>query len=71
MDDDAWIAKWLDAVSDGSVTMSQRTWASVEAHGADAVIAAAMARGVHLVRLTDDTGKLLVAASRHSFELLT
>lgn len=68
---DLWLAKWLDAVLDGSATMSQRTRAWVDKNGGiDAAVAAAEARGIHLVELTGDGGKRLVAASRHPFNVL-
>ena len=70
-DGGAWLAKWLDAVASGDATMSQRTVTSIEAHGGmDAAIREARARGVHLVELTDDHGKQLVAASLHPFRAL-
>lgn len=66
-----WIEAWIAAVADGRATMSQRSAAAVERHGGvEAVIAAARSRGVHLVRLTDDRGKTLIAASLHPFEPL-
>ena len=70
--DEAWFAKWLDAVAAGSATMSQRARTSIDAHGGiEAAVAAAQARGVHLVQLTDDDkGKVLVAANREPFETL-
>lgn len=69
--DHQWIADWIDAVQSGEATMSQRARSSIDAHGGlDAVIEAARARGVHLVQLTDDKGKLLVAASREPFTTL-
>ena len=69
--DGSWIAKWLDTVSAGFVTMSQRARASIDAHGGiEAAVAAAQARGVHRVQLTDDKGKVLVAANREPFETL-
>ena len=69
--DDAWLAAWLDAVRDGSATMSRRARTSIDRHGGvDAAVAAARARGVHLAELTDETGRLLVAASRHPFTTL-
>ncbi len=69
--DGIWIAQWLDAVAAGSATMSQRARSSIDAHGGiEPVIAAAKARGVHLLQLTDDRGKVLVAASRDAFETL-
>lgn len=69
--DASWISKWLDGVAAGSVTMSQRSRPSIDAHGGiGAVLAAARARRVHLVQLTDERGQLLVAASREPFEVL-
>ena len=66
-----WIGRWIDAVADGSATMSQRRLSSVDRHGGtEAAIAAAKARGVHLAKLTDDQGHILVAASLHPFEPL-
>lgn len=67
-----WAHQWLDAVADGSNTMSQRTLASVESRGGglDAVRAVARAKGVHLVLLTDDKGTQLVAASTHAFKVI-
>ncbi len=62
---------WLGSVASGEAAMSQRGVRWVEAQGGlDAVIAAAKARGVHLVRLTDDEGKVLIAASLHPFDAL-
>ena len=69
--DRSWIGKWIDAVADGSATMSQRRLSSVERNGGTAAaIAAAKERGVHLAKLTDDKGNILVAASLHPFEPL-
>lgn len=66
-----WIDKWIDAVADGSASMSQRRLSSVERNGGTAAaIAAAKERGVHLAKLTDDQGNILVAASLHPFEPL-
>ncbi len=68
---DKWLTKWLDAVESGSATMSQRARSSIDRNGGlEVAIAAAKARGVHLVELTDDKGNLLVAASRHPFTSL-
>ena len=68
---EAWIAKWLDAVQDGSATMSQRRRSSIDSNGGlEGVVAAARKRGVHLAEITDDKGNLLVAASRHPFRSL-
>jgi hypothetical protein len=66
-----WIEEWLDAVVSGRSTMSQRSLRSIEAHGGiDPIVAAAKARGVHLVQLTDDKDQPLVAASMHPFKTL-
>ena len=70
-DSNAWIDVWLDAVASGSATMSQRLETSIARHGGiDAVVAAARRRRVHLARLTDDKGNVLVAASQHPIETL-
>jgi hypothetical protein len=67
----SWIAKWLDAVQDGRSTMSQRSLNSIEANGGVEMAAReARKRGVHLVELTDDRGRKLVAASNHEFKTL-
>ena len=69
--DETWFAKWLDAVAAGSATMSQRARTSIDAHGGiEAAVTAAQARGGHLVQLTDEKGKVLVAADREPFETL-
>ena len=69
--DFTWVAEWLDAVEAGRLSMSQRTRSSIDAHGGlEAAVAAARARGVHLVQLIDDNGKLLIAASREPFTVL-
>ena len=61
----------LDSVVSGEASMTQRGVRWVEAQsGLDKVVAAAKARGVHLVRLTDDQGKVLLTASLHPFESL-
>ncbi|WP_425230923.1 hypothetical protein [Sphingomonas sp.] len=63
--------RWLADIADGHATMSQRGPRWVEKNGGlDAIVAAARARGVHLLRLTDDEGKVLIAASREAFETL-
>lgn len=68
---DQWLSRWIDSVARGAATMSQRAVSSVDAHGGiDQAVTLAQARGVHLVQLTDDTGKLLLAASRHPFKTL-
>ena len=67
-----WAAEWLDGVADGSKTMSQRKLSSVEKRGGglEAVKALASARGVHLLRLEDDEGNELIAASTKPFEVV-
>ena len=66
-----WMGSWLDAVKDERAAMSQRSRSSVDRNGGiAAAIAAAEARGVHLLELTDDEGKILIAASRHPFSTL-
>ena len=63
-----WADAWLDGVASGAATMSQRAMTTIEAKGGlEPVVAAARQRGVHLCQLTDDTGKVLIAASRHPF----
>jgi hypothetical protein len=70
-DGDDWLASWLDAVAVGSASMSQRAASSIEKHGGLAAAkAAARKRSVHLVKLVDDKGIELVAASLHPFETL-
>ena len=70
-DEPFWAEAWLDSVASGEATMSQRAMTTIDARGGlDAVIAAATARGVHLVQLTDDKGKVLIAASREPFVTL-
>ncbi len=58
-----WAAEWLDAVADGTSTMSQRKLSSVEACGGglEAVKALARQQGVHLLLLEDDNHKPLPA----------
>ncbi len=69
---DAWIAAWLDSVTDGTSTMSQRSLARIKLRGGglNAVKAAARRRGVHLLLITDDTGKQIVAASIEPFRVI-
>ncbi len=69
--DPHWADAWLDKVVSGKLTMSQRAITTIDGTGGLApVIAAAKARGVHLVQLTDDKGKGLIAASREPFVTL-
>ena len=67
-----WAGEWLDAVADGSNTMSQRKLSSIEKRGGglQAVKALAEQRGVHLLLLEDDKGDELVAASAKPFEVV-
>ena len=67
-----WATEWLDAVADGSNTMSQRKLTSIEKRGGglEAVKAIAEQKGVHLLLVEDDKGEKLVAASTNPFEVL-
>lgn len=67
-----WVDTWLDAVADGSSTMSQRKLTSIEkrAGGLDAVAAVAEEKGVHLLLLEDDEGNEIVAASKKPFKVI-
>ena len=67
-----WATEWLDGVADGSRTMSQRRLSSIEKQGGGLEVIKALAeqRGVHLLRLEDDEGDALVAASLKPFEVL-
>ena len=67
-----WTAAWLDAVADGSSTMSQRKLTSIQQRGGglEAVKAAAKEKGVHLLLLADDKGDELVAASSKPFKVV-
>ena len=62
---------WLDDVATGKLTMSQRKVSTVETHcGIEELTRQAKSKGVHLLRLTDDKGSALIAASRHPFTVL-
>lgn len=63
------IGAWLDAVADGSATMSWRQVAWAERNGGLSALVE-QAQGVHIVRLTDDQGTEVLAASRHPFTSL-
>ena len=69
---DEWTGAWLDAVADGTNTMSQRKLSSVETRGGglDAVKTIAEQKGVHLLLLEDDKGNELVAASVKPFKVI-
>lgn len=68
----AWTEKWLAAVADGSLTMSQRKLSAVEQKGGGLarVRAAARKHRVHLVLLEDDHGEQLLAASLKPFRVI-
>ena len=67
-----WASDWLDKVADGTSTMSQRKMSSIETRGGglEAIKALAEQKGVHLLRLEDDQGNELVAASIKPFEVV-
>lgn len=51
--------------------MTQRSLSALEAHGGiRAARKAAKARSLHLLRLVDDRGNELVAASKHPFKVI-
>jgi hypothetical protein len=67
----AWITDWLDAVADGSSTLSQRSLASIEKHGGlGAVTVAALDRKVHLLLVEDEDGREIIAASKKPFKVI-
>ncbi len=70
--DNSWASEWLDAVADGSNTMSQRKLTSIERRGGglEAVKALAQQKGVHLLLIEDDKGNELVAASVKPFTVV-
>ena len=62
---------WVSAIATGAATMSQRNFKWVEANGGiDQLVAIATQQGVHLVKLTDDKGNNLLAASQNLFVTL-
>jgi hypothetical protein len=67
-----WANKWLDAVRDGSTTMSQRRLATIRKHrgGLDAIRRIAKKKGVHLLLLKDEDGNARVAASNTPFKVI-
>lgn len=69
---EAWLARWMQGAK-RSGAMSQRRRTSVEKHGGGlhAATQAAKANSVHLLLLTDENGKEIVAASSHPFRVLT
>ena len=57
---------WVSAIATGAATMSQRNFKWVEANGGiDQLVAIATLQGVHLVKLTEDKGNDLLAASQN------
>lgn len=64
--------QWLNDVASGKLTMSQRKVdVLVKSEGGlEAVIKAAKEQQIHLLRLTDDKGTELVAASLTPFSAL-
>lgn len=63
--------RWLDSIERGRATMSQRRLAWAERHGGlDCLVEKARARGVHLVKLIDEEGNELLAASMNQFTTL-
>ena len=66
-------AIWIAKVRDKPGSMSQRKQDVVEGWpgGVDALVREARAGGVHLLRLSDDHGVQLIAASVHPFEILS
>ena len=69
---ESWTDIWLDAVVDGSSTMSQRKLTSIDSKGGglDSVRERAKEKGVHLLLLEDDKGDQLVAASLKPFKVV-
>ncbi len=63
---------WIDAVANGTLTMSQRKVDVLIKIEGDLkpVTAAAKKAGVHLLQLTDDKGNVLLAASKEAFKIL-
>lgn len=65
------LKKWVDSVASGGATMSRRNLKWVEVNGGlDELVNAARKRRVHLVKLVDDKGNHLLAASREPFQTL-
>lgn len=66
-----WIDRWIDSVAAGANTMSQRKLTSIEKHGGlKTAKIAAENKGVHLLRVEDDRGVELIAASLKPFEVI-
>ncbi len=71
--ENAWTTGWLDDVACGKSKMSQRKVSSIETKGGGLAVVKreALKRGVHLVRLEDEKGNDLVAASKKPFTVIT
>lgn len=67
-----WAEEWLDAVANGSNTMSQRKLSSINKRsgGIEIIKEVAARKGVHLLQITDDKGNELVAASVNPFTVI-
>ena len=67
-----WASEWLDKVADGASSMSQRKLSSIETRGGglEAVKTLAEQKGIHLLRLEDDKGNEVVAASIKPFDVV-
>ncbi|QQL50176.1 hypothetical protein [Mucilaginibacter ginkgonis] len=63
---------WLDNVSNGKLTMSQRSVRLLEKNDGSLmpIIKAALERDLHLIQLKDDYGNDLVLASKSLFKTL-
>jgi len=72
MTETRWGSDWLDKVADGSTAMSQRKLSSIETRGGglEAVKTLAEQKGVHLLRLEDDKGNEVIAASLKPFDVV-
>lgn len=62
-----WTRTWLDSVSSGKVTMSQRKLSSVETRGGGLEVSRRLAEAIraHLVELSEERRDLLAAASKN------
>ena len=67
-----WALRWLDSVASGANTMSQRKLKSIEKRGGGLAVVRRIAktRNLHLLRLTDDQGNELIAASQKPFKII-
>jgi len=67
-----WTSDWLGSVASGARSMSARKLTSIKKRGGGLriVAAAAKKRKVHLLRLADDHGNELIAASTRPFKVI-